>query len=297
MRISSQTIYDNMTANVAASSERYFKIQQTLSTGKQLNQPSDSPEGAWRSLTLRSTLDTFTQYQQNINQAKGFAGSTDSALTNAADLLRKARTLALQGANDSLNQEARPGLAAQIDALESSLAQVANQTYGSRFIFSGQRTTTPAFTKTAAGYAYQGGTAATGDDQLNVEITTGEVMQVNVTGDVAFQSAFDTLETLKNHIAGGQTSLISNSDLAALDGVMQTVTSLQADFGARVQRLDQTRDHMDQASLTLTDMLSKVEDADLPTVITQMQTAQTAYQAALTATARGFQQSLLDFLK
>jgi flagellar hook-associated protein 3 FlgL len=43
--------------------------------------------------------------------------------------------------------------------------------------------------------------------------------------------------------------------------------------------------------------LSEVEDIDLPKTITDMTLQQTAYQAALGATAKVIQPSLMDFLR
>jgi flagellar hook-associated protein 3 FlgL len=297
MRIPNNTITDNALFDVTRATERLAKAQATVSSGKVLNKPSDDPNGVAQSLTLRETLDNMEQYQRNVDDAKGFMNTTDSALGSAMRLLRNARVLALQGATDGSTSEARDGLAKQVDAIITSLGQLSNATYKSKYIFAGQRTTTPPFTATPTGYTYQGGSAATGDDTLRVDISRGESMVINVAGDTVFDDVFSTLSTLRDHIAGGQTGTISRDDLTALDAVMDSVTGLQADFGAKVQRLDQTSQRMEQTEIEFTNLLSKIEDADIPAAVVQLQTAQTAYQAALTATARSFQQTLLDFLR
>ena len=50
-------------------------------------------------------------------------------------------------------------------------------------------------------------------------------------------------------------------------------------------------------SSSLKSSLSNVENADLPKVIVDLQMQQIAYQAALAATSRVMQPSLLDFLR
>jgi flagellar hook-associated protein 3 FlgL len=47
----------------------------------------------------------------------------------------------------------------------------------------------------------------------------------------------------------------------------------------------------------LQSQLSDVEDIDLPKTITELSLQQTAYQAALAATAKVIQPSLVDFLR
>ncbi|HEV7962737.1 MAG TPA: flagellar hook protein, partial [Actinoplanes sp.] len=49
--------------------------------------------------------------------------------------------------------------------------------------------------------------------------------------------------------------------------------------------------------LSVTSQLSDVEDVDLPKTIMEMQLQQTAYQAALAASAKVIQPSLIDFLR
>jgi flagellar hook-associated protein 3 FlgL len=49
--------------------------------------------------------------------------------------------------------------------------------------------------------------------------------------------------------------------------------------------------------LSVTAQLSDVEDVDLPKTIMDMQLQQTAYQAALAASAKVIQPSLIDFLR
>ena len=82
-----------------------------------------------------------------------------------------------------------------------------------------------------------------------------------------------------------------------LDKVLDSLTAAQADFGAKGQQLKTTSDRYSSMSTDFTSFLSNIEDADIPTAIVELNTAQTAYQAALTASSRSFQQSLLDFLK
>jgi flagellar hook-associated protein 3 FlgL len=49
--------------------------------------------------------------------------------------------------------------------------------------------------------------------------------------------------------------------------------------------------------LTLKTQLSDIEDIDLPETIMKLQLQEVAYQAALGATARAIQPSLMDFLR
>src|SRR5579863_1799872 len=140
MRISSGTGLEETLANIEAATERLNTAQQTVSSGKALQAPSDNPAGVSQDLTLHAALDNLTQYQSNLNGAVGFVGTTDSALGNVVNELQSARALAVQGGDDSLTSEDRAGLANQVQSIAQALTQLANTTYDSRYIFSGQRT-------------------------------------------------------------------------------------------------------------------------------------------------------------
>jgi flagellar hook-associated protein 3 FlgL len=68
-------------------------------------------------------------------------------------------------------------------------------------------------------------------------------------------------------------------------------------IGARGRRIEMQKDLNSAADITLTGQLSDVEDIDLPKVLTDLQIQQASYQAALAATSRVIQPTLVDFLR
>ena len=57
------------------------------------------------------------------------------------------------------------------------------------------------------------------------------------------------------------------------------------------------KDSAEDRLLSVTSQLSDIEDIDLPKTIMEMQLQQTSYQAALAASAKVIQPSLIDFLR
>ena len=108
MRIATSTIYAQQTAAIddQAAHVRATSAQQ-LSSGKQLNAPSDDPDArSARTCSLHISIDTTTQQSTNVKNAVSELTSTDSALSSLTSVLQSARTLAIQGASDTLT--ARP---------------------------------------------------------------------------------------------------------------------------------------------------------------------------------------------
>ena len=67
--------------------------------------------------------------------------------------------------------------------------------------------------------------------------------------------------------------------------------------GARYDRVQTMKNLHDTTVVNLKSGLSEVEDADLPKTITDLQLQQVSYQAALAASAKVIQPSLVDFLR
>jgi flagellar hook-associated protein 3 FlgL len=87
------------------------------------------------------------------------------------------------------------------------------------------------------------------------------------------------------------------ADLANLDSATNNMQSQLSDVGARYNRIDQMKTAANNRITDLKTQLSNLEDIDLPKTITELQLQQTAYQAALAATSKVIQPSLVDFLK
>jgi flagellar hook-associated protein 3 FlgL len=88
-----------------------------------------------------------------------------------------------------------------------------------------------------------------------------------------------------------------DTDVANLDTRIEGIENAQASIGARTRRLETMKDRNDTDGITLKQSLSQVEDADLAQVTLELQMQQVAYQAALQATAKVIQPSLVDFLR
>jgi flagellar hook-associated protein 3 FlgL len=297
MRISTNMMLTGNMNNINTTYEQFVDAQATLASGKKLNVPSDDPAGTAQALSLQNSLDQMAQFQKNVNSANAFMGTTDNALSSAQTILTQARTIAVQGATDTSDPNQRQNLAYQITSIQNQLAALGNTSYGSRYIFGGQQTTQQPFVPSGSSYAYQGGSAANGNGSLNAEIGQGEYITMNVTGDQAFSGAFKALDQLKQDLTNNNASQISNTDIANLDQALQNITQVRANLGAQVQRLTTKTQQMSSDQTNLTSLLSQIQDADVAQATVNLQSSQLAYQAALTATSKGFQQNLVNYMQ
>ncbi len=85
--------------------------------------------------------------------------------------------------------------------------------------------------------------------------------------------------------------------MAGLDRATDRATLKQTQVGTNLSALDDARARLSTARLDVRAQLSKTEDANMVSAITQMSQADTAYRAALGAFSRVGSVSLMDYLR
>lgn len=300
VRITDLMRQDTILNDLQLSSNRLSQTQETLASGKQINQPSDDPYGTSRALALSSELAANQQYQNNVAEGTAWQNVTSSALTSIANAVQRARDLTVQGASDAAGPQAKQAAATEIDQLIESIKQDADSTYGGRYVFAGTATGTKP-------YAVGGPDTYNGDaGTVAREIGPGVSVQVNANGSNVLGSGsgdgklLDTLRTISQHLKSGTTAdanSLRTTDLQALDTNLTSLSTVQATVGATTNRLQAADSRLQDAQLATTAQLSTVQDADMAKTMTDFSMQQSAYQAALQAGAHIIQTSLLDFLK
>jgi flagellar hook-associated protein 3 FlgL len=278
-------------SNLQSNVERLNQLQDELSSMKQLRKPSDSPVGTVAALQYRSDLKRNTQVSRNIGDGLTWLNLADSTLNSIVTQLQRVRVLTINGANATADASARDAMAAEIDGIRGTVIGLANTKNLDRAIFAGNATGGVAYDTNGN---YVGKSAA-----VTRTIAPGVQMQVNVNGDEVFGSAgndvFTALSQISNDLRTNPSAL--GTDLSNLDARIAGIQDSVATIGARQSRLDTMKDRNDTDGITLKQSLSQVEDADLAQTTLNLQIQQVAYQAALSATSKVIQPSLVDFLK
>lgn len=301
MRVTQRTISATMMEGLQGNLGKLQRLQEQLSSGKQMSRPSDSPVKTVEAMQHRSSLRTTEQYVRNAEDGQALLETADGALSQALELSRRATELVLTARNASTNPTAREAIANQLDQVREGLLGLANTRYLDRPIFGGNVGGVTAF---AADGSYVG-------DQGTVlrSVAPDTRVEVAVTGTAAFGTSgpqgdgaqlFDVLAGISASLrgqppAGGVTDL--GDGLTKLNVAHQRIISTLGEVGARSNRLETMQTRAQDQLLAITTSLSEVEDIDLPRTIVDLQMQEVAYKAALGATARVVQPSLLDFLR
>lgn len=141
MRVTNSMIVKRTKTNINSNRAQVDYTNNQMSTQKKITKPSDDPIIAIRSLRLRSTLSTITQYyRNNISDAESWMDCTGTALKNMKDLLDDAYSRVVYGATDELQPEDRHTILKALQSLQQQVYSEGNADYARRTVFTGFKT-------------------------------------------------------------------------------------------------------------------------------------------------------------
>lgn len=229
-RVSNSYVTARLTQQVEDDQLALFKLQNELSTGSRLNEPSDDPSAAMLAVGLQSLLAQNTQYQSNLQVNSAYLSASDSALTQVNSLINTAQGLAVSATGNTATDSQRQAAATQLQDLMSQMLSLANTQFSGRYLFAGSLTTTQPFVQTSTGVLYQG-------DQKTISSygNTADLFATNVTGDAAFGGFSPTMLGTTDL----NPALTFNTPLADLNGGQGiTPGSIQVSDGTHVSIID-----------------------------------------------------------
>jgi flagellar hook-associated protein 3 FlgL len=319
-RITAQMVGNTTIATIESDLNQLDQTQQQLSTGYQINQPSDNPYGAALAISLNGQVAAYGAYQTNVAQGTAWVQSASASLQSISQTTQSIRTMVVEGANGTMSASDLQDQAQEVLQYIAQIKQSANVQYDGSYIFAGDNVTTQPWNQsTTAADAPSEDTFAGNQNAISYAIGPSTQIQVNanlyaVLGDgKGAGGAFTpgaagapgtggllaTLRNIYNDMTGtsGGTQADLQNQLKNLDTNLNALQGLQASVGA-------TQDSLQMASTRLTALSTSaqidagnVQDTDMATATVKFSTEQAGYQAALQSSANIIQTSLLDFLK
>lgn len=165
MRVTANMSADNSIYNLQQGRKRIDKLQETITSGQNINTPSDNSISSRLLLDIGDKIKAIDQYSANINKAQSWMKFNDTALTSMNDIVLAARKLVSTiNAGTALPSD-RQGVHDQLFDLKKAVVDMANTQYGDQYIFGGTNNTVTPFRLKA-------GDITTGSPTIsNVDIT------------------------------------------------------------------------------------------------------------------------------
>lgn len=291
-RVTQQQVVQRSLQHMQLGSERLSRLQEQLTTGRSINRPSDSPTGTATAMRLRASMAQAEQRERAAADGAAWLAVADGAMSSATAVVRNARELGQQSVNGATSPAARQALAASVTQLRADLVSIANTTHLDRPVFGGIAAGSRAYDDTGAFVGREGAVVRSVGDGTKVRVDVEGRSVFGPDGD----SVFTHLDDLADALGSGDGTAVSTAlDRLAQD--LQRISTAQSEAGTRAAAVDRAGQAATDQRLLLQGSLSEVENVDLPETVIQLRLQEVAYQAALGATARVLQPSLMDFLR
>ena len=306
MQISTAFIFDRATTQMSNAMNALSKSQAQIATGKQILNPSDAPDQAAMMARIKATIARQDNYSKALDTVQARLDLESTTLSSASDVLVRIKELTIQATNGTQGTVSRTAIATEMQGLRNQLLSLANarDTTGN-YIFAGSKVSTPAFQADATGaVSYQG-------DQTRMNIAVGDQRQLplNRPGTNAFVRVvrtdtdgvssgtgfFQAVDDLITAVKSNDKSVMQRG-LTEMDALHTGVVLAQADSGTSMKVVEQQGIILDDTKITLRTALSKVEDLDMATAITQMQKQMVSLEAAQASFAKISQLSLFKYI-
>jgi len=307
MQISTSLLFDRAMNQMSSVQNDLNHTQAQISSGKQVLNPSDAPSQAATIQRLNGVIAQQANYTQTLQTVQSRLQGEDTTLSSVSDLLTRAKELAVQASNGTLNATDRQSLAVELKGIRDQMLSLANsKDSNGNYYFSGSKLNQPPFSQDSKGnVSYQG-------DQTQMYVQVGDqrslplnrsgtnvfvgVTRTDSTGQKSTQGFFGAMDDL---IAG-----VTNSDAAAMtrgvgemDTLQNGVSLAHAAVGTDLNVVDEQKQVIDSTTLTLKTTLSNVQDLDMASAITQMNKQMLSLEASQSSFAKISQLTLFSFLK
>ncbi len=307
MRVSYQQKIDSFMQDLNRHRADMYRTQQVMTSQREVDKPSDDPMAARKILQLNDELGRNDQFSRNISSALTYLSFTENELQNADELLIEARSLAIQGANETMSASERAASAERVDQILHELVSVANARHGDRYLFGGFNTQESPYdtnTDPVTGDVIQVQDLPGGmDGVIYSEIGDKERVQMNIPGTEVFQTGapgaagdmFDVLIDLRDGLRNDDSATIQNT-ITRFDDGMDRVAIARARLGGIVNRLENMENRHGDNKVSKTAVLEDTQDADIAEWIQKFELQKVAMEMAMQAGIRSLDNSLLSFL-
>ena len=302
-------------ANVDRVQRRVESASRQTSSGKRVNVASDAPGEIDTILQLRTDASRNTQIQENLAVAQTDADAADVALSSATKIMDRARVLAAQGANFTLDATGRQGIAGEVQSLFEQMVAISRTTVQGRYIFGGDRDSTPPYEVDLTadnGVARLTNSSAT----RRVEDSAGGSFAASKSAQEIFDTrnppdplatddpplttpaadnVFAALHNLRLALLANDASRITaaNTSVQLAAGHLNTA---QAFYGTVQNRIADASNYSTTYDVQLKTELSQKEDADVTAAALAITQGNIQLQAAFSMQAKMPRTTLFDFI-
>lgn len=306
MRITTRMFYDNFLAGMNANLEAIVDANEQISSGRRVNKPSDDPLAMSRIIGYKTEVSQINQFKRSVNTAKDNLETMDSTLLTLSGVLSRAKEIAVKGASGTETAQTRAIMAQEVDVILQEATALANTKVGSRYIFAGYQSTTAPIDSTGA--------FATDSNSVKIDIGENIDITLNMPADELFndntalpssintnpansQYVLKALNFLKQSLSDPNVTIQNLQDsIKYVDDVTDVLSQKIGEVGARLNKVTDISDFLDDRNFNVTKYLSNDQSADVAYLVTQIAQKQTSLEGLRQVTTQFMSTNLFSFL-
>ncbi|MCF0147955.1 MAG: flagellar hook-associated protein FlgL [Clostridium sp.] len=331
MRITNQMMSKSFLRDLGRNQNHMKKINDQLTSGKEIRRPSDNPFKVARSMQLSRDIGANSQYNENIKDTTNWLDTTDTALEQLGNSFQRFRELMISAGNAAYGSDEKKAIKDEMNEKVNEITQILNSSFDGKYIFGGTKVNSKPVASSRNIETKNNYINLSGNEgevlsldnldesvqnqinmigkKLNVEISQGVTMEysVSATDILLFKdkkgvslNVMDLLKGITDDIDSenpDNSSKVTNEYLKSMDETITNLLKIRAEVGAKQNRMEAAGDQNDEQNFNLTDILSQTEDIDFAQKNIEATVAQSVYMASLQVSAKIIQPSLLDFLR
>lgn len=204
-----------------------------LSTGLRITKAGDDAAGLAVSEKMRAQIRGMEQAERNVQDGISMVQTAEGALEEAGNIVQRMRELGIQAGNDTLSDDDRTKVKAELTQLQDEMSKIATETK-----FNGKQ-----LLNTVGTFTIQAG--------ANSETRTIKTANLSsIATSLNLTSSISSSSDAQNFVAKVETALTS-------------ITAARSDLGAMQNRLEYTANNLTTSTENLTAAESRIRDVDV----------------------------------
>lgn len=264
--MSAMNTYSRLTSANASKSGSLAK----LSSGLRINKAGDDAAGLSISEKMKNQISGLAQATRNAQDGISLIQTAEGALNETHSILNRMRDLAVQASSDTLADEDRTAITAELTSLTSEVDNIAKTT------------------------KFNGISLLDNDAVSKIQIgaNSGEQLEVK-NADMQSAALFDGGAIDVTDVA------TANATIDTLDKAIELVSAHRSDLGANQNRLEHTINNLTTTKENLAEANSRIRDVDMAEEMMEFTKSNILSQAAtaMLAQANQMPQGVLQLLQ
>jgi flagellin len=248
LRIQNNVEAFNAHRQLTGTASKAAKAMEKLSSGYRINRAADDAAGLAISEKMRGQIGGLAQAQRNAQDGVSLVQTAEGSLTEVHSMLQRVRDLKVQYSNGTLEAKDKEAIAAEVKQLAVEIDKIRDDTeFNGIKLLDGTGGTSGTVSFQVGANA--GETISVTTKDITASATSAGMTELQTVGaaasNAAASTAFDTLT------------------LDEIDGAIESVSTLRAEFGAVQNRLEHRLNNLATYQENLVASESRIRDVDM----------------------------------